>query len=348
MIFKYKISFITTIFNEETSIVPFLDSLLNQSIKPHEIIIVDGGSNDNTRTRIKNYELIIKKKKVDFALLIKKGNRSVGRNEAIKHASGEIILCSDAGCILDKDWVRNIIEPFTIPVTADKSKSHVNLLSAKMQSFTESIKKSKNVSVVSGFYHPITNNVFEKCLAAYTCVMPDNINPHNFLPSSRSVAFLKSAWESVGGYPENLDTCEDLVFDRKLQDAGFYFYFCKDAIVYWPQRHSLIEAFFQFYSYAKGDGEALYIRPQTPLLFLRYVLGLILLVVFIISKSYLLLITIFFMLVLYILWAIKKNYRYVKKLPALYILPTLQFISDIAVLLGFSRGIIKREKLGRF
>ena len=51
------VSFITTIFNEEKSITNFLKSLLDQNYLPGEIIIVDGGSSDNTIAEIKNFFL---------------------------------------------------------------------------------------------------------------------------------------------------------------------------------------------------------------------------------------------------------------------------------------------------
>ena len=103
-----KISFITTVFNEEKTINKFLDSLISQSKLPTEIIIVDGKSNDETIQRIKKYASKFKKKRVVFTLVIKKGNRSIGRNEAIKNATGDLIVCSDAGNILDRNWIKNI------------------------------------------------------------------------------------------------------------------------------------------------------------------------------------------------------------------------------------------------
>ncbi len=308
-----KITFIATVFNEEKSIESLLNSLFLQTKLPDEIIIVDAGSTDNTLSVISNLKSQISNK-VGVNVLQKKGNRSVGRNEAIKNATGDIIVASDAGCVLDKAWVKNIIKPFGDP----------------------------QIDVVAGYYIPVTDNVFEKSLSTYTCVMKDKIDENNFLPSSRSVAFKKSVWEKAKGYPENLDTCEDLVFAKKLKNMGFKFKFAKDAIVYWPQRKNIIEAFIQFFKYAKGDGTAIYIRNQTPLLLLRYLLGLILLIYFAASKNLYVLYFIILLLIFYTLWAVNKNYKYVKNWKAFFILPILQYASDIAVISGMSFGLALR------
>jgi len=79
-----KISFITTVFNEEKNVRPLFESLLNQTKLPDEIIVVDAKSTDNTVNALK--ELGKKFGKVKFSLHSKKGNRSVGRNFAISKA----------------------------------------------------------------------------------------------------------------------------------------------------------------------------------------------------------------------------------------------------------------------
>lgn len=308
-----KISFITTVLNEEKTIDIFLDSLSKQTQKPEEIIIVDAGSSDKTVKKIKSFQ--VSNPTIMIRIIIVNGaNRARGRNEAVKNARGDIIVCSDAGCILDKNWLKNITEPFN----------------------------DSKIDVVSGYYKPITNNVFERCLAAYTCVMPDRINPDTFLPSSRSIAFKKSVWQKIGGYPEYLDTCEDLVFAKKLKNTG-----CKskarvDAIVYWPQRKNLKEAAMQLYRYAQGDGRARYIRPQTPLLFLRYLVGISLLIALFVSRSPFILYLISVILFLYLLWSVGKNFKYIKHGQAIFILPILQFTADFAVMAGFLKGLFKK------
>lgn len=313
-----KISFITTVLNEEKTIVRFLDSLISQSKMPHEIIIADGGSTDKTLEKISNFTNLIGNKvwgkKVKFKIIIKKGNIATGRNEAIKSSKGDIIVGADAGCVLDKDWIKKITEPFD----------------------------DKHIHVVAGFYRPVVRNLFEKCLSCYTCVMADRVDPQAFLPSSRSIAFRKKAWEEVGGYPEHLDTCEDLVFARNLKRKGFKFVFVPAAVVYWQQRKNLREAFAQFFRYARGDGEAGYFRLQTPLLFARYLIGLSLVFIFFVFKSVYLLFAVCFLLFSYFVWAIGKNYGYVRRFRAIFILPVLQLVADIAVIAGITIGLAKR------
>lgn len=317
-----KISLITTVLNEEKSIKSFLDSVLSQKTLPNEVVIVDGGSTDATASVISNFESpispaspkLLGASSFQFKLIKKRGNRSVGRNTAIKNSTGDIITVSDVGCILDKNWLKNITEPF----------------------------KDGSVDVVSGFYKPVTRSVFEKSLSTYTCVMPDNVYPKSFLPSSRSVAFRKRVWLKVGGYPEHLDTCEDLVFARKLKRAGFKFHFAENAIVHWPQKKNIFQAAMQFFTYAVGDGQALYIRPQTPFLFARYTSGAVLVALYLNTKSNLLLSIIYYLIAAYIVWAVWKNYKYVRHLKAFLYLPVLQITSDIAVICGMTIGFLKR------
>lgn len=306
-----KIALITTVYNEEKTILSLLESISIQTKKPDKIVIVDAKSTDKTLDIINSFKA--KYPKLNIKVIIKKGNRSVGRNYGIKMSDADTIVATDAGCILKKDWFEKITQPFT----------------------------NRNIDVVAGFYKPITNSVFEKCLSTYTCTMSDQVTA-DFLPSSRSIAFRIKAWEIVGGYPEHLETCEDLVFARRLKKAKFNFIVEKKAIVYWPQRRNIIEAFAQFYSYAMGDGEAKYFRSQTPLLFVRYLIGLIIFIYFLISANIEILILLIVMFVSYLLWAIFKNLKYVKKVSAFLFLPLLQFTSDIAVIGGMTVGFFKK------
>lgn len=306
-----KISLITTVFNEEDTIKLLFDSILEQSFLPDEIIVVDGRSTDNTKKLIAKYKLRIS----NLRIITKKGNRAVGRNEAIKHVTGNIIVCSDSGNVLDKNWLENITKPF----------------------------KDKKTDVVAGYYKGLPKNIFQKCLIPYVLVMPDKVDPNNFLPATRSMAFTKKIWEKVGGFDEKYSHNEDYVFANKLKKAGVRIVFEKDAIVNWIPRNSYKEAFLMFFRFALGDAEARIFRPKVIIIFARYVLGLLLFLLAVRYHSLSLLIV--FGIFSYILWSIWKNYKYCKSIQAFYYLPLLQLTSDIAVLIGTLIGFLKKKNV---
>ena len=92
-----KFSVIIPVYNKANTICESIDSILNQTFKDFEIIIVDDGSKDNLDDVLKKYGNQIK------VIKQKNGGVSVARNTGIKHARGEFI------CFLDADdlWFNN-------------------------------------------------------------------------------------------------------------------------------------------------------------------------------------------------------------------------------------------------
>ncbi len=315
---KNKLSLIVTVLNEEKYIGKLIDSISIQTRIPGEIIIVDGGSTDNTLKKVREKSLVYKNK-LNIKLIEKKGNRSFGRNEAIKKSTGDIILSTDSGCILHKNWVEYIAEPF----------------------------KTKNADVVSGYYRGISRNIFQKSLIPYVLVMENKITDE-FLPATRSMAFRKEVWKKVGGFDENLSHNEDYAFALKTRESKYIIKFKKDAIVYWFPRKNMIDSFVMFLRFAFGDIQANILRSKVIFIFLRYIFALYLIILNLIMKSYPLVIFTVLFFLSYVLWSIYKNYKYVKSYKAFFYLPLLQFASDIAVLLGTSLGLIKRLNLKYF
>lgn len=219
------ISLIATVLNEGDSIHLLFNSIAAQTRQPDEIVIVDGGSSDNTCEIIAGY-----RDRLPVRLLVEPGcNISQGRNRAIDAAAGEIIAVSDAGVQLSATWLESITEPL--------------LLNPDLQG-------------VAGFFLADPQSAFEVALAAATLPLRDEIKPEAFLPSSRSVAFRKSAATEIAGYPEWLDYCEDLVFDLRFRAAVGRFAFAPTALVYFRPRASIGSFYRQYFLYARGDGKA--------------------------------------------------------------------------------------------
>ncbi|MFQ5434440.1 MAG: glycosyltransferase [Anaerolineae bacterium] len=243
------VSVIVTVKNEGEAIRPLLDSLLDQVRQPDEIVICDGGSTDNTIEIIESYQQWLPIKIVMAA----DANISQGRNRAIEAAAGPIIAVTDAGVALSPYWLADLVQPIEQGETA----------------------------VTSGWFEPDPYTDFEVVMGSTVLPTRQDINPDEFLPSSRSIAFLKSAWAEVGGYPEWLDYSEDLVFDLALRQKFGPFVWTDTAVVYYRPRSSLRAFFRQYYAYANGDGKANLwplrhaVRYFTYLVALPYILRLI-------------------------------------------------------------------------
>jgi len=87
-----KVTVCVTTFNEEDSIKDLLDSLLKQSKKPDEIVIVDNKSTDRTVEIIRKFQ----KRTRTIKLIIKKSSRAEARNIAVKSSSSRVVAMTDA------------------------------------------------------------------------------------------------------------------------------------------------------------------------------------------------------------------------------------------------------------
>lgn len=218
---KENVTVIVTVKNEENTIRKLLNSLMHQSLKPKEIIVVDGGSSDGTWEILRKYceKFKILKCFRKFGL-----NIAQGRNIAIRKAKSKLIASIDGGCYADKNWLKNLVKKW----------------------------KETNSDVVAGVFKPWIKNQWDEIEGYIQC--PDIRKlKDGWEPSSRSVLFTKEIWEKVGGYPEDTYTAEDTMFNKKLKAVSAKYALARNAIVYWKMRGNLSRIFRQFYLYGIGD-----------------------------------------------------------------------------------------------
>ena len=96
------VSVIIPVYNAQEGIKQCLDSLLNQTFKDYEIILLNDGSTDNTIEVIKSYA-----SKNDCIRVIDKENEGVAktRNKGIHLAKGEYIVFIDNDDFIDSDYL---------------------------------------------------------------------------------------------------------------------------------------------------------------------------------------------------------------------------------------------------
>lgn len=97
-----KVSIIIPVYNSEKFIKKCLDSVLNQTIKEIEIIVINDGSKDNSQKIINEY-----KNKYSNIIAIEQENMGVARtrNNAIKMANTEYVMFIDNDDYIDENYV---------------------------------------------------------------------------------------------------------------------------------------------------------------------------------------------------------------------------------------------------
>ena len=101
------ISVIMPVFNGEKHISECLDSLINQSFKDYELIIINDGSTDNTKAICESYSACFK----SFSLLDEPNcGVSVSRNKGLDRANGDYVFFMDADDLLSNDCLAFLYE----------------------------------------------------------------------------------------------------------------------------------------------------------------------------------------------------------------------------------------------
>jgi glycosyltransferase involved in cell wall biosynthesis len=102
-----KVSIVATVKNEGEALRPLLDSILDQTRPPDEVVICDGGSVDATPAILDEYT-----RRLPLRVIVAPGsNISQGRNRAIAAATGDIIAATDAGVVLSPTWLEELHRP---------------------------------------------------------------------------------------------------------------------------------------------------------------------------------------------------------------------------------------------
>jgi len=231
-----KVSLVATVKDARPHIEEFLSSVRAQTRPPDEVVVVDGGSTDGTFDVLRSADVV--------ALSDPGANIARGRNMAIRAAAHDVVAVTDADCVLSPDWLERILEPI-----------------------------EGGADVAAGFYRPLGESFLQAWAGAVSLPEPEEIGP-GWMPSSRSVAFRREAFEAAGAYPEWLDVGEDMYLNHRFVDSGARIEHCPDAVAYWRVRPTVVATWQQYARYAEGDAVAGMYGHRHALRFASYGLGL--------------------------------------------------------------------------
>jgi len=310
-VIREPVALIVTVRNEEASIDALLDSLLAGTRAPDEIVVADGGSSDRTVERLRSRAAA--DPRVHF--LVAPGNRSVGRNAAVRAARASVIACTDAGVRVEPSWLDRITDPFT---------------------------RDPSVDVVAGFYRAAGETLFERAAGVVSAPRLEEVDQAHFLPSTRSVAFRRAAWDKVGGFDERWDHNEDTPFALALRASGCRFAFAPDAIVRWTPRGDLRSFWRQHRRFGFGDGESGVQGSFYGRIAAKYAMAFGLLIAGVWFRP-----AWWVLAAAALLFGISQARRASGRLPvpaALVLVPALKVVYDAAYLSGYARGAATRSR----
>lgn len=225
------ISVVVPAYNSEKTIKKCIDSLLSIEYPNYEIIIVDDGSIDRTREILSKY--------IDRIKIIESQHfgPSKCRNIAAKQAKGELVAFTDSDCIVEKNWLKELVEGFINNKIVGVG--GIQLSPEDETNFGKNVQAFFELTGFLGGYIKFSSS--EKLKEV----------PHN--PSCNAI-YRKSAFLNIGGFDENLWPCEDVDLDYRLNKAGFIFMYNPKAIVYHyrPQSLKALLKMMLRYGYVQG------------------------------------------------------------------------------------------------
>ena len=216
-----KISVIIPTLNAAPVIVSLLNGILNQTVKPDEIIVVDSESNDETVLLSQAYPLtrIIAIKRADF-------DHGGTRDMAFHASIGDVVLFFSQDVIIRDDcYIETLVQA------------------------------ALHEGVACAFGRQIARKdapLYEKYTRAFNYPEQSNLRSANDIPrlgikafffSDVCSAYRRDAYLAVGGFDYPVPTNEDMLIAAKFLHAGYQIAYCAEAVVVHSHNYSLRQEF---------------------------------------------------------------------------------------------------------
>jgi glycosyltransferase involved in cell wall biosynthesis len=183
-----EVSVCVTVLNAEAHIRNLLESLVHQTRKPAEIVVVDRGSTDRTKSIVLYYAN--KYKRMHIKLIDRECSVGEGKNIAVESSMFDIIVLTQVDCVPDQDWLEKLTNPFRRVLTE--------------VSWSSCRACSRSNSDLAKVYNAVSSlNLFGW--------------GKDFLQSTRSIAFKRFVFEKASGFqPVDDEYLSDVLFIDSL------------------------------------------------------------------------------------------------------------------------------------
>ena len=180
------LSIVIPCYNDVLYVAQAIESAVNQTYTPKEIIVVDDGSNTATKKVLENVS-----NKIDVLITQRNFGQSTARNVGIEQANGKYILVLDSDDYFEKTFCEEAVKALVID------------------------SNSKIITCFSWLHYPVGSKELYK---------PKGGNLKDFLFTNQAIGngmFKKQDWRNVGGYDESMKSgFEDWEFYIRLLKNG--------------------------------------------------------------------------------------------------------------------------------
>lgn len=184
---KPKVSILMTVYNHQDYVNQAVLSILSQSYKNFELIVINNGSTDNTQKILKK----IKDKRIKFFLLKKNIGRTKCLNLGLNKCRANYIAIQDSDDISKKKRIQTLLNQFEKDKNLGLVASNYNIINEK-NVITKKIKIKENL-----YKYP--NKLIFNNLIAHSTIM-----------------FRRKVIDLIGNYPNNFDYAQDYAFYLKI------------------------------------------------------------------------------------------------------------------------------------
>lgn len=211
-------SVIIPVYNRIDEVDELLRSLLAQSERNFEVIIVEDGSTQPCGAAVED----ARSRGLDVRYFFKENEgRSIARNYGMERARGDYFVFFDSDCVIPPDYFRKLAKELS-----DKTLDCFGGPDAAHSSFTDT-QKAINYSMTS--------------LLTTGGIRGGKISLEKFVPRTFNMGFSRQVYESVGGFREMFS--EDIDMSTRIRRAGFAIGLLQNPV--WHKRRIDFAKFFR-------------------------------------------------------------------------------------------------------
>lgn len=217
---KHKVSVILLTKNSAQTIEKSLGSIFEQTRKPDEVVVVDGGSSDGTLDIVDKYPIkIVNEPGLGFGH---------ARNLGVKNAEGDIVFFIDSDCYADPKWIEKMLLHFADPEIAGT---------------TGKTCLWNTDDGVARFLACVGNRMEMPTQRAYVKIAP-----------TMNLALRRDAILEVGGFDETFVRCEDAELTYKVSQR-YKIIYEPEAVIWFRGSPTLRVASHKCFRHFTGVGQ---------------------------------------------------------------------------------------------